>query len=117
MTKRRMHIVVTLVLLAAMAVSFSHAAEPQSQTRTLSGRVVGGQDDPLAKAIVYLKDTKTLAVKTYISDADGGYHFPALSTNVDYELYAEYQGARSDTKTVSTLDNRKNVYITLRVKR
>lgn len=85
-------------------------------TRTLTGRVFDRQDQPLSKAIVYLKNTKSLAVKTYIADPDGSYRFPALSPNVDYEVYAEHNGARSDTKTVSAFDNRKVVNITLRVK-
>ncbi len=45
----------------------------QRQMRNLSGHVLDHHDDPLAKAVVYLKNTKTLAVKTYISDADGTY--------------------------------------------
>ena len=90
--------------------------DPQDKTRTLMGRVFDRQEEPLQKAVVYLKNTKSLAVKTYITDPDGGYHFPALSPNVDYEVYAEYNGARSDTKTLSAFDNRKQVNITLRVK-
>jgi len=90
--------------------------DPQDHTRTLEGRVLNRQDDPLQKAIVYLKNTKSLTVKTYITDSDGGYRFPALSPNVDYEVYAEFNGARSDTKTLSSFDNRKLVNITLRIK-
>jgi hypothetical protein len=55
-------------------------------------------------------------IKTYITDPDGSYRFPTLSPNVDYEVFAEYQGARSDTKTLSAFDNRKQVDITLRIK-
>lgn len=95
---------------------FGRSKEPQDHTRTLTGRVFDRQDQPLSKAVVYLKNTKSLAVKTYITEADGSYHFPALSPNVDYEVYAEHNGARSDTKTLSSFDNRKLVNITLRVK-
>jgi len=86
------------------------------QTRTLTGHVFNRQDQPLEKAVVYLKNTKSLGVKTYITDPDGGYRFPALSPNVDYEVYAEHNGARSDTKTLSAFDSRKQVNITLHVK-
>jgi hypothetical protein len=79
--------------------------------------VFGGHDEPVEKAIVYLKNTKTLTIRTYISDADGSYRFPALSPNVDYEIYAESKGARSDTKTVSAFDDRKLLDITLRLKK
>ena len=100
----------------AVAAMLALCAAAQRQYRTLTGHVVGAQDDAIAKAVVYLKNTKTLAVKTYISDDDGSYRFPALSTTVDYEVYAEHNGQRSDTKTLSAFDNRKQVNITLRIK-
>ena len=56
-------------------------------------------------------------IRTYISDADGSYRFPALQPNVDYEVYAESNGSRSDTKTVSAFDDRKLLDITLRLKK
>ena len=87
----------------------------KNPTRSLSGSVLSPEDAPVAHAVVYLKNTKTLAVKTYISDDDGSYRFPALSPNVDYEVYAEFSGARSDTKTVSAFDSRKQFNITLRI--
>jgi hypothetical protein len=79
--------------------------DPQDRTRTLSGHVFDCHDQALQKAVVYLKNTKSLAVKTYITDPDGG-----------YEVCAECNGARGDTKTLSAFDNRKRVNITLRVK-
>ncbi len=108
--------VCSLALFAGAANSVTEQKNENSQLRTLTGRVFSGQDQPVAKAIVYLKNSKTLAIKTYISDADGSYRFPALSPVVDYEVYAEYQGARSDTKTLSAFDSRKQVNITLRIK-
>ncbi len=95
------------------------AAEPQRsgpQQRSLIGHVVTQKDIPIEKAIVFLKNTKTLQVTTYISEADGSYRFPFLSPNVDYELYAEHNGARSDTKTLSGFDNRKQLNVTLRIR-
>jgi len=89
--------------------------DSRSDLRMLTGHVLSSQDEPLQKAIVYLKNTKSLAVKTYISESDGSYRFPALSPNVDYEVFAEYHGARSDTKTLSAFDNRKQLTVTLRI--
>jgi hypothetical protein len=66
--------------------------------------------------VVHLKNTRNLAIKTYITEPDGTYRFSALSPNVDYELYAEVSGQRSDTKTLSAFDNRKQVNITLKLK-
>lgn len=90
--------------------------DQRDQSRALTGRVIDRQEQPVAKAIVYLKNTKTLVIKTYIADSDGAYRFPALSPNVDYEVYAEFNGARSDTKTLSSFDSRKQFNVTLRLK-
>ncbi|HEX3587273.1 MAG TPA: carboxypeptidase-like regulatory domain-containing protein [Candidatus Angelobacter sp.] len=87
----------------------------RDEARTLVGRVVNAQDAPVQKAIVYLKNAKTLAIKTYISEPDGSYRFPGLAANVDYEVYAEHEGARSPVKTLSGFDNRKQANITLKL--
>jgi len=60
-------------------------------------------------------NTRTRAVKTYIVSQDGTYRFPALSSAVDYEVYAQYNGHKSDTKSVSQFDDRSEVYIDLRI--
>jgi hypothetical protein len=83
--------------------------------RLLYGKVLDGQDNPLVNAVVYLTNTRTRAVKTYIVSQDGTYRFPALSTAVDYEVYAQYNGHKSDTKSVSQFDDRSQVYIDLRI--
>ena len=85
------------------------------EARTLTGRVVNAQDAAVQKAIVYLKNTKTLTIKTYISEPDGSYRFPGLAPNVDYEVYAEHEGARSPVKTLSGFDSRKQANITLKL--
>lgn len=105
-------------LLATQTARASELAQRSSQgeSRTLTGHVLSGQNEPLQKAIVYLKNTKTLAIKTYISEADGSYRFAGLAPNVDYEVYAEHQGGRSDTKTLSSFDSRKQANITLKIK-
>jgi len=86
------------------------------EARTLVGHVLNDREQPLAKAIVYLKNTKNLAIKTYISEPDGTFRFSGLAPNIDYEVYAEHEGARSDTKTLSGFDSRKQVSVTLKIK-
>jgi hypothetical protein len=83
--------------------------------RLLFGKVLDRQDNPLADAVVYLTNTRTRTVKTYIVGPDGSYRFPALSNAVDYEVYAQYKGRKSDTKSVSQFDDRSQVYIDLRI--
>lgn len=88
----------------------------QGEARTLVGHVLDDREQPLQKAIVYLKNTKNLAIKTYISEPDGTFRFSGLAPNIDYEVYAEHEGARSDTKTLSGFDSRKQVNMTLKIK-
>ena len=104
------------LLLALGAVS---GASPDKKEKTvgrlLFGKVLDPQDNPLPDAVVYVTNTRTRAVKTYIVGADGAYRFPALSTAVDYEVYAQYKGRKRDTKSVSQFDERSQVYLDLKV--
>ena len=83
--------------------------------RLLTGKVLDKQDNAVVDAVVYVTDTRTRAVKTYIVGPDGSYRFPALATNVDYEIYAQSKGRTSDTKRMSQFDDRKVVEILLRI--
>jgi carboxypeptidase family protein len=84
------------------------------QSRLLLGKVLDQQDNPLVNAIVYVSDMRTHAVKTYIVGPDGTYRFPGLAMT-DYEVYADYKGHKSDTKSVSQFDERSQVYIDLKI--
>lgn len=101
-----------LLLLPPPAQAKSH---PQT-FRSVTGHVFSKDNQPVSKAVVYLKNTKTHLIENYISDPDGSYHFPWLSPTVDYELHAEFQGASSDTKIISSFDNRKQLDIVLRLR-
>jgi hypothetical protein len=84
-------------------------------TRTLQGQVMKDGNAPLPGAVVYLKNTKTLAIRTFVSDPSGNYRFASLSPNVDYEVYADFKGAKSDTKTLSAFDTRPTAIINLKL--
>ena len=83
--------------------------------RLLFGKVLDPQDNPLLDAVVYVTNTRTRAVKSYIVGPDGTYRFPALTGSVDYEVYAQYKGKKSDVKSVSQFDDRSQVYLDLKV--
>jgi hypothetical protein len=106
---------VVLLTLAAIATSNAKDKDKEVVGRMLTGKVLDRHDNPLPNAVVYLTNTRTRAVKSYIVGADGSYHFPELSPNIDYEVYAQYKGQKSDTKTVSQFDDRKIVNIILRI--
>src|SRR6201998_2615851 len=101
-------------LLLAAPAQFGHKPKGDN-TRLLMGKVLDRADNPLPNAVVYLTNSRTRAVKTYIVGSDGTYRFPALSTSVDYEVYAQYKGHRSDTKSVSQVDDRSQVYVDLKI--
>ncbi len=101
------------VLLPASATWAMKEKEPL--TRTLTGHVSSQAGTPVADAVVYLTNSQTMAVKTFIVGPDGTYRFPALSPNVDYQVFAEYKNSKSDTKTLSSFDSRANAVINLKV--
>jgi hypothetical protein len=102
-----------LLVISVVALAAPDKKEKQ-EGRLLYGKVLDRQDNPVVGAIVYLTNTRTHAVKTYIVGQEGTYRFPGLST-VDYEVYAQYNGHQSDTKSVSQFDDRPQVYIDLRI--
>jgi hypothetical protein len=87
----------------------------QSELRTVRGVVLDKAENPVASAVVYLKNVRTLAVKTYISDRSGEYRFSGLDPNVDYEVHAESENMTSNTRTVSSFDSRKDIVISLKL--
>jgi len=85
------------------------------QTRTLTGAVMNKGEQPLEKALVYLKNTKTLMVQTFITGPDGKFRFNSLSPTTDYDLFAEYNGKRSNTRTLSAFDSRPEAFMPLTI--
>ena len=121
-----LRVLLSLVMLSAPVVftSTSALAAPaqlvgrdskENKTRLLTGKVLDGGDNPLPNAVVYLTNTHTRSVKTYIVGPDGSYRFPALQPSIDYEVYAQYNNRKSHTKTVSQFDDRSQVYISLKI--
>jgi hypothetical protein len=101
--------------LAAPAQLFGREPKKEDKTRLLTGKVLDKRDNPLPDAVVYLTNTHTRSVKTYIVGPEGTYRFPALQPTVDYEVYAQYNNRKSGTKTVSQFDDRQQVYIDLKI--
>jgi carboxypeptidase family protein len=115
-TRRFQTIAICAFVLALFAVPAAFAKNKDTTPgRLLTGKVLDKQDNAIVNAVVYVTDTRTRAVKTYIVGPDGTYRFPALATNVDYEIYAQSNGKTSDTKRMSQFDDRKVVDILLRI--
>ncbi|MGA3258629.1 MAG: carboxypeptidase-like regulatory domain-containing protein [Bryobacteraceae bacterium] len=105
-----------LALLAAallFAVTAGFAKDPQ--TRTVQGSVTAPDDSLVNGAVVYLKNTKSLQIRSFFTQKDGSYYFHDLSPDIDYELKAEYNGASSGAHTLSSFDTRKLATINLKL--
>lgn len=83
--------------------------------RSLQGQVVDPDDKAATGAVVQLKDTRTLQVRSFITQENGEYRFSSLRTDTDYEVKAEYNGMSSDTKRLSNFDSRKIATINLKL--
>jgi hypothetical protein len=108
---------VAALLLSAGSVLEAKKKNPEDDLRTVQGTVTDGTDSPVDGAIVQLKNTKTLQIRSFVTQQHGAYYFHGLSPNVDYEVRADFHGASSPTKTVSSFDSRKEVAINLRLEK
>lgn len=104
-----------LLLALAMAAAPLAPAQDFGQ-KQLQGKVLGGGDAPLSGAIVYLQNSRNNDIKSYITEKDGAYHFAGISADTDYTVWAAFKGKKSPTKTISSFDSRKKVYLDLHIK-
>ena len=86
-------------------------------TRSIVGTVLDAHGAAVPNAVVLLKDTKTLQVRSYLAQNDGKYHFYGLSSDVNYELRAQADGITSPVKTVSVFDSHRIVTLNLKLKK
>ncbi len=105
-------ILMGLLVGLALAPQIAHG----QQQRSVQGKVLGQSDEGKAGAVVYLKDVKTLTIRSAISTQDGTYRFGQLSDGTDYELWAELEGKKSPTRSVSSFDQKKQNIINLKLK-
>jgi len=73
-----------LILLASLVVA-QQDPKHETQLRTVHGLVTDKSETPMASAVVFLKNTRSNAVRSYISDDGGNYRFSGLDPNADYE--------------------------------
>jgi len=98
-----------------MFIALPVTAVAQATQRVVQGRVELSSGGMAKGAIVYIKNEKTLEVRTYISSDDGSYRFGQLSSDADYSIWAEYQGKKSKEKTISSFDTKKVFNVVLRI--
>ncbi len=110
------------VLLAAAGLALTLAlltsaqdAKREAQLRTVHGIVTDKSESPIPSGVVFLKNTRSNAVRSYIADDQGNYRFSGLDPNTDYEIHAEKDGATSPTRTVSSFDSKKDIVVNLKI--
>ena len=106
----------TLLAMATGMFSQERKLNEDPNTRSVEGIVIDAGNKPVSAAVVQLKDSKTLQIRSFYTKEDGGYHFAGLNTNVDYELKADHNGSSSGTKTLSNFDNHKTATVNLKLK-
>jgi hypothetical protein len=108
-------LVLALFSLKAFAAEQKSKKGADTTVRSVQGVVDDSDGKPVPGAVVHLKNSKTLQIRSFITKDDGTYAFHGLSTNVDYELKAEYQNSSSDVKTLSVFDSRNTAVINLKL--
>jgi hypothetical protein len=105
-----------LVALPARAQDESKAQKKaEAQLKVVHGSVIDKSENPMPASVIYLKNVKSQAVKTYIADESGNYRFSGLDPNVDYEIHAEHDDMTSSIRTVSSFDSRRDIEVTLKL--
>src|ERR1700733_1581050 len=103
------------VFIAMLLLGASVSAQKQNSTRTVEGRVTNAAKQPVADAVVQLENTKTLQIRSFITQAGGNYHFAGLQSDVEYRLKADHEGASSSWKTLSVFNSKKTPIINLKL--
>ena len=109
------------MLVAVLAVACAQVLPAQKKEkedptiRSVQGQVNDAQDKPVSGAVVQLKNTHTLEIRSFITQEDGQYRFSGLRTDTDYEIKAEYSGMSSDDKRLSNFDTRKIATVNLKL--
>ena len=111
----------------AMSAVFSLGAIASSNTgfiahaqnvgqRSVSGLVIDAESAPVQGATVFLKNSKTKAIRSYTSASNGRFRFAQVNMTDDYDLWAEKDGKKTATKTVSSWNASKEYETELKMK-
>lgn len=118
MPARSVSIVIVLVCAGLLCADLNAQQKNENNTtRTVEGIVTNAASQPVATAVVQLKNTKTLQIRSFITQEDGTYHFAGLATDVEYQIKADRDGISTSWKTLSVFDSKKTAVINLKLKK
>ena len=114
-------VVFLLIATLSMAVTAApqdkdkEAAKHEASLKSVRGLVTDKAESPIPASVVFLKNNRSNAIRSYIADDAGNYRFSGLDPNVDYEIHAEKDGAKSQTRTISSFDSKKEIILNLKI--
>jgi hypothetical protein len=91
------------------------AAKHEASLKSVRGLVTDKGENPIPASVVFLKNNRSNAIRSYIADDAGNYRFSGLDPNIDYEIHAEKDGAKSQTRAISSFDSKKEIVINLKI--
>jgi hypothetical protein len=114
---RLLAILCCLAALASFSLPAPQLFAQQQAQRVVQGKVVDSSGAGMKGTTVFLKDARTLAVKSFIASDDGSFRFGQLTQSTDYQLWAELAGTgkKSAVKNISSFDTRSEFNITLKI--
>jgi|SRR5450755_437749 hypothetical protein len=112
---RRIFAAAACILLLAAGAASAAKKDENANIRSVQGVVNNAQGEAVNGAVVQLKNTKTLQIRSFITRDNGTYYFHGLSTDVDYELRADSDSTSSGNKTLSSFDTRKQAVMNLKL--
>jgi opacity protein-like surface antigen len=112
---RRLLAAAACAILLSAGAAWAAKKDENANIRTVQGVVSNAQGEAVNGAVVQLQNTKTLQIRSFITRDSGTYYFHGLGTDVDYELRADFNGASSKTRTLSSFDTRKQPVVNLKL--
>jgi Carboxypeptidase regulatory-like domain len=114
-TRHRLLVSGILSLLLVGCAAAQGGKHDAANLKTVRGEVLDKSDNPVGTAVVFLKNVRSNQVRSYIADSRGNYRFSGLDPNADYELHAEKDGEKSQTRNVSSFESRLDIVLNLKL--
>jgi Carboxypeptidase regulatory-like domain len=105
-----------ILALACLAFAQDGGKKKAPAEKSVSGIVTDEHEKPVPGAVVKLKNTRTLQIRSFIARDMGDYYFNGLATDVDYELKAEANGQSSAPHVLSLFDTHNEARVNLQLK-
>lgn len=105
------------ISLASTLLAFAVLALAQSgdSLRAVEGTVQDSSGAPVNGAIVQLKDTKSLQIRSFITRDNGTFVFQGIKKSVEYELKAKFKNKESKPRLLTIFDDRQRANIDLKI--